>query len=138
MKQLQGERFSVTDETQKDLKSASAETQAVFGRNIAGLEKLKAKNFSLDNIKALMDPANAAQLEAQDPAIRRIISGLDKRVVDQASTGTFDIKGFDKKLQEERELKESKLVRVAEMKLSGNVDITSGDVEFVAAPAQKN
>ena len=138
MKQLQGERFSVTDETQKDLKAASAETQAVFGRNIAGLEKLKAKNFSLDNIKSLMDPANAAQLEAQDPAIRRIISGLDKRVVDQASTGTFDIKGFDKKLQEERELKESKLVRIAEMKLSGNVDITSGDVEFVAAPAQKN
>ena len=130
-----------------EMNKASAEARNFMSRNIVALDKLTAmpegegndpakRKAMLEKVQNIVQNPEGSkdalkELEKTNPEAGRLIKQLDAGFIKGLRDGSVSVEDIEKRLKAQKENKEAAVVRLApNTKLSGQLDIFSGDVEF--------
>ena len=130
-----------------EMNKASAEARNFMSRNIVALDKLTAmpegegndpakRKAMLEKVQSIVQNPEGSkdalkELEKTNPEAGRLIKQLDAGFIKDLREGSVSVEDIEKRLKAQKENKEAAVVRLApNTRLSGNLDIFSGDVDF--------
>ena len=130
-----------------EMNKASAEARNFMSRNIVALDKLTAmpegegndpakRKAMLEKVQSIVQNPEGSkdalkELEKTNPEAGRLIKQLDAGFIKDLREGSVSVEDIEKRLKAQKENKEAAVVRLApNTRLSGNLDIFSGDIDF--------